>query len=95
MKANTDPRYILNVYRMVHDDLYRTKEITGLSTEKIIWLLRQVNIDAIEIRRQKVYTLRQDGLTLDEIGKRFHLSRQRVHQIIQTIPLSYSHVTDS
>ena len=33
-------------------------------------------------RRREAIKLRDKGMTLEEIGKRFKISRQRVHQLI-------------
>jgi len=37
-------------------------------------------------RKTKIIKLREQGLTFQEIGKQFHITRQRAHQIFHHIP---------
>lgn len=37
--------------------------------------------------RRRAFELRADGVTLDQIGREFGFSRQRVHQMLSTIPV--------
>jgi len=37
--------------------------------------------------RRRAFELRAQGITLDQIGREFGFSRQRVHQMLSTIPV--------
>ena len=37
--------------------------------------------------RRRAFELRAQGMTLDQIGREFGFSRQRVHQMLSTIPV--------
>ncbi len=37
--------------------------------------------------RRRAFELRAEGMTLDQIGREFGFSRQRVHQMLSTIPV--------
>ena len=37
--------------------------------------------------RRRAFELRAEGITLDQIGQEFGFSRQRVHQMLSTIPV--------
>jgi hypothetical protein len=37
--------------------------------------------------RRRAFELRAQGVTLDQIGQEFGFSRQRVHQMLSTIPV--------
>jgi len=37
--------------------------------------------------RRRAFELRAQGVTLDEIGQEFGFSRQRVHQMLSTMPV--------
>lgn len=37
--------------------------------------------------RRRAFELRAEGITLDRIGQEFGFSRQRVHQMLSTIPV--------
>jgi len=37
--------------------------------------------------RRRAFELRASGITLDQIGREFGFSRQRVHQMLSTIPV--------